>query len=274
MIERESLNAVSLCVSPAVREPLICAAAAKGVALFIEKPWATNVTHAQHLAALCAEVGARAMVAFSFRFHPTIVRLRELLDGELGPGWMLNAEYAFNWRPPAGNWLWDSANGGGFINENSCHLFDAVNYMLGRPVAVTAEGGNFTAAPSEDAAAITLRYEGGAIAALTCGSIAAQGFREYPRLDLITRDGQAHLTGREHIGERLTWTLRGSDTVYGFTHPPEMSGYTRYTRAFQHFLARLRDGGPFAVTPVDGVATVAMAMAVYESARTGRRVTL
>jgi myo-inositol 2-dehydrogenase / D-chiro-inositol 1-dehydrogenase len=274
MMEREQLDAVSLCVAPGGRAALIEHAARKSLPMFIEKPWASNLEHAHRLADICRQHHATVMVAFSFRFLPAIVRLRELMDGELGPGWMLNAEYVFSWLPPAASWLWDPQNGGGFINENSCHLFDAIRSLLGDPVSLSAEGAVFAGSPSEDAAAITLRFAGGAIAALTCGGIGSRAIREFPRLDIITTHGQAHLAGRDHIWERLTWTTRASDEIQTFDCPPETGDRTRYTYAMRHFFDCIRTGQQPSVTVEDGIQSVAIAMAVYESARTGKKVRL
>jgi predicted dehydrogenase len=272
MIEREELDAISLCVSPRGRAALIEAAAEAGIPMLVEKPWATNLAHAQQLAELCRQYEATVMVAFSFRFHPAIVKLRELMDDDLGPGWMLNGEYVFNWVPPAGHWLWDPANGNGFFNENSCHLFDAVCYLLGNPVSVLAEAINPMAAPSENAASITLRFVDGAIAALTVGGIGASAMREFPRIDIVTANGQASLSGREHIWDRLSWATRDGDTVQTIIRPPEALGNTRYTHAFRHFFDCIRAGVQPSVSVEDGVKTVALVMAVYESARTGNKV--
>ena len=118
MIEREELDAVSICTSPRTRAALIEAAADAGLPMFIEKPWATNLAHAKHLAQLCHDHEATVMVAFSFRFHPAIVQLHELIDGDLGSPWMLNGEYVFNWVPPDEAWLWDPQNGNGFFNSS------------------------------------------------------------------------------------------------------------------------------------------------------------
>ncbi|MBN1580831.1 MAG: Gfo/Idh/MocA family oxidoreductase [Anaerolineae bacterium] len=272
MIERESLDAVSLCTSPRGRAALIEAAAGKGLPMFVEKPWATDLPHARQLAELCQQYKAKVMVAFSFRFHPAIVRLRELIDGDLGPAWMLNGEYVFNWVPPAEAWLWDPANGNGFFNENSCHLFDAVCYLLGDPVSVMAEAINPMGAPSENAAALALRFAGGAIASLTVGGIAAGAFRDFPRIDVIAVNGQAKLSGREHIWDRLQWATRDGDAVYDIVRPPEALGNTRYTHAFRHFFECVRSGEVPSVGIKEGLQTVALAMAVYESAQTGQKV--
>lgn len=274
MIEQEELDAVTLCTSPASREELLAAAGQKGVAMLVEKPWATDLDHARHLAEICQAHRAKVMVAFSFRFHPAIVKLRQLMDGELGQGWLLNGDYVFSWVPPADSWLWDPNNGNGFFNENSGHLFDAVCYLMGRPISLMAEAINPLATPSENAAAVTVRFENGGIAALTLGGIGASAQKESPRIDIVTANGQARLYGREHIWERLNWTTRDAASVQSILQPPEALGNTRYTDAFTHFLDCVRHDRRPSVGIDEGTRAVALAMAVSESARTGRKVFL
>jgi predicted dehydrogenase len=274
MLEQETLDAVSLCVAPSAREKLIEEAIRRKIALFVEKPWAANVEQARHLATICQQADAPIMVGFSFRFHPALVKLRTLMEGPLGKGWLLNGDYSFDWLPPAGYWLWDFNRGGGFFNENSCHLFDVVCALLGQPVSVMAEGAIFKGSPSEEVAAISLRFAGGAIAALTVGGLGIGTQPGTPRLNLATANGQAHLTGRDHIWQQLTWTLRGSEEAQLFTALPEALGRTRYTDAFHHFFSCLRSGEKPTATIEDGIRSVALAEAVYESMHTGRKVLL
>ena len=270
MMEAEKLDAVSICTSPRWRKPIIEAAIAQDLALIIEKPWASNVAHAEELAALCRTSNAPVMAAFSFRYHPAIVRLRGLLDDELGSPWLLNGEYLFSWAPPSDSWLWDPENGNGYINENSCHLFDAVCYLLGEPETVMATANSHLGAPSENAAAITIRFENGASAALTVGGIGTGAFRTYPRIDLVAANGQAHLAGHEHIWTELTWATRDDESVQSIYRSPEGLGNTRYSDAFRHFADCIRNGRAPSSGVDDGVRSVRMAMAVYESARSGQ----
>jgi len=272
MMEKEQLDAVSICTSPTRREPLIDAGTSRKLALFIEKPWAADLEQAHRLAKLCRDRKALVMAGFSFRFHPAVVRLQELMSGELGEGWMLNGSYVFGWLPPADGWLWDPAKGGGFFNENSCHLFDVVCALMGEPVSVSAEGGVFAGSPSEDGCALTMRFASGGIAALTIGGIGGGGDRNYPRLEVVTTNGQARLTGREHIWEELAWSGRKASDVQRLTAPVEALGATRYTHALSHFLECVKTGKEPTATVEDGVRSVSVAMGVYESIRTGSRV--
>ena len=274
MLEHEQLDAVVIATSPRYRAEIMEAAASRGIAMFVEKPWASDSAHARELADLCRKHDATVMVGFSFRYHPAIVQLRKLMDGELGAGWMLNGSYVFDFLPPATRWLWDPENGNGLFNENSCHLFDAVCYLMGKPVSVMAEAANFAGRPSEEAAAIAVKFEHGAVGALTVGGYGARAHWDFPRIDVATENGQARLKGRHHMWESLTWATRDAAVAQSMTQSPEILGATRYTHAMAHFLGCVRNGEAPSATIDDGVIAVAMAEAVYESARTGRKVTI
>lgn len=268
LIALDGLDAVGLATSPGRRAPLLRAALARGLPVFIEKPWAADLASARALATEVEAAQGRVMVGFSFRFHPAIVKLRALLAGALGPPWMLNGEYAFECPVPADAWLWSPTSGGGFFNENSCHLFDAVCSLAGEPVAVAAQVANPRSAPGPELAAVTLRFASGAVAALTLGAAAAGPLLDFPRLDVVTAQGQARLRGRHHIWESLDWALRAGGDVHRFTQSSEVLGNTRYTAAWRHFLDAIRRDEPFAATPADGVRAVALASALLQSART------
>lgn len=274
MIEQEALDAVVLAISPKHRASLIEAAARRGLPMFVEKPWAVNTAHARQLADLCERLNATVMLGFSFRFLPAIIRLKTLLTADLGDPWILNGNYIFAWIPPADSWLWNSENGGGFFNENSGHLFDAVCYLMGQPVSVMAEASNFTGSPSEDAACVTLRFENGGIAALTIGGVGTKAIKNYPYINLFTANGQAQLIGHEHIWDSLTWTTHDASTKQTFAAAPESLGSTRYTTAMQHFVECVRSGAKPTATVEDGILAVTLAEAIYESARTGKKVLL
>jgi predicted dehydrogenase len=270
MIEKEGLDALSICTAPHTRAGLIEAAAKKNLPMLIEKPWSASVEQGKQLQALCGE--ALVMPAFSFRFHPVVVRLKTLLESELGNGWILNGNYLFGWNPPSEGWLWKKDSGGGFFNENSCHLLDVICYLLGEPISVMAEATNPQNSPSENAAALSIAFASGAIAALTLGGVGAGAWKETGRIDLIAEKGQARLTAREHVWEKLEWTRRGDDSVQTLHSNPEALGETRYSHGFRHFLQCIKTGEKPTATLADGLRCVALAEAIYKSAHTGQKV--
>lgn len=281
MIDEQRLDVLTVAISPKHRASLIKYALDQGLALFIEKPWASNREHARQLAGFCQSAARRVMPGFSFRFHPAIARLKSLLGDHaegLGRPNLLHAQYVFGWLPPVESWTWDEKNGNGFLNENSCHLFDSVCHLMGRPIRVYAEGGRSAGRPMEDSAAITLRFEQGGIASLACGGLGVSGggggLAEFPSLSLFAQRGQAELRGRNHVWESLRWATHDDPATRVLVAPPEQLGTTRYTHAFEHFFDCLRYNRPPTATLDHAVRSVDVAMAVIESARQHRPVEL
>lgn len=274
MLDTEALDALVIATSPKRRAPLLAAAAARKLPLFVEKPWAGNPAQARAFAAACAPIADRVMLGFSFRFHGAVQKLRTLLDTDLGPAWSANGEYSFHWNLPPTGWLWEPDAGGGVFNENSCHLLDVVCHLLGRPVAVQAATHNPRGYPAPEFAAVSLTFADGGIAALSFGALGAAAFTDYPRLDLITAHGRASLRGRNHIWESLAWARHDDRALSTFEAPPETGGATRYTAAFTHFADCVRTGAAPRTTIADGLLAVDLAAALTESAATGRRVSI
>jgi len=274
MIREANIDAVILATSPLRRGPLLAACAARGLPVFVEKPWAGNPIQAREFAALCAPIAERVMVGFSFRFHEPVQRLRALLDGPLGPAWLANGEYAFHWNLGPDGWLWDPQGGGGVFNENSCHLFDVVCHLMGRPAWVQAAAANPRDMPGPELGAVVLGFPAGGIAAVTLGALGAPAFDRYPRLDLIAARGRASLIGRGHVWEALEWAELDDHARRRLDAPPEVLGFTRYTAALEHFVTCVRSGARPRASIEDGILAVDLAHALAASAQNGSRMEL
>ncbi|TPQ20071.1 Gfo/Idh/MocA family protein [Streptomyces sporangiiformans] len=271
MIAEEELDAVVLAVPPRGREKLIREVAQAGLALFLEKPFATDDAHAEALAQLCAEYPATpVMLDFCLRHLPAVVRLRELLDGPLGRPLVANADLVLP-RDDSPAWVWDPANGNGIVNENTCHTFDTLGFLLGEPVSVHAEGGAYRSGSLEDGIAVTIRYEGGGTAVVTGGNLGVEALRTPARLSVCTERGQAVLTGGDHMVNALTWaTAEHTEAVRENWELPSRGRIS--AAALRHFVDCVGAGTPPAPGVPEGVRAVRLAMAVRESLTTGGRV--
>lgn len=112
--------------------------------------------------------------------------------------------------------------------------------------------------------AVTIRFENGGVAAVTLGGIGVRTQKESPQIDIVTANGQAHLSGREHIWERLSWATRDVGATQNILQSPEALGNTRYTDAFTYFLDCVRHNREPSVGINDGITAVALAMAVVD----------
>jgi predicted dehydrogenase len=258
---------------PKHRRVLIESAGKRGIPMLIEKPWAGTVESGKELVELCNSFDLPCQVEFPIRCMPAMVRLRELINADLGNGWMANANLMMGWCPPPESKHWDPENHNGLLNECYVHLFDTLAFLLGKPKSAFSFGGSFRGSPMPDAASAVIEFESGASASLTCGGIGAACADGGHLLDIWTENGLARITGTQWLPDTLEWALREAkeSTVETFQAPERMTLMEYNMRAFFNAVRR---GDPVAATPEDGLIATAMAMAIQESIITGNRVAI
>ena len=280
MINNADIDAVDLCVSPKWRLPLVEAAAARGLPVLLEKPWGINMAHGRALADIINKANLLHMAEFPLRYFPPIVALKELLDdGPLGRPFVVNSEIVMGEAPAKTpeHWMWDPENGNGAINENTCHVFDTLCYLLGEPVSLHAFGANFHGASPTlpDGVVANIRFQNGAIASVTGGALGANSLRTPTWLDVYAERGQALATGIDHMFDTLTWGTfddSGEPKREHWPNPPLRTLIMRY--AIEEFVNSVRTGTQPACDADAGLKALGLAMAVNESMATGEIVDL
>jgi len=79
LLERDDIDAVSLCAEPFRHPDLVEAAAAAGKHMLIEKPMAADLDGAHDPGRTVEEHGVQAMPAYNLRFHPVAEHVKELV---------------------------------------------------------------------------------------------------------------------------------------------------------------------------------------------------
>lgn len=142
-----------------------------GKAVFVEKPMCITSEEYSRLTAAVENSGAPFMVGYNRRFSPFAVRLREQVANRVNPlmlHYTVNAGYI-----PSSVWV-HTAEGGGRIIGEACHLIDLFRFLVGSPVvAVSVDAITPTTASirPDDNVVITLKYRDGSIATLLYTSI-------------------------------------------------------------------------------------------------------
>jgi predicted dehydrogenase/threonine dehydrogenase-like Zn-dependent dehydrogenase len=162
-LDNPDIQAVMICTRHYLHAPMAIQAARAGKAVFVEKPAALNEEEVAQLESALAESRVPYMVGFNRRFSPAARRAREIVAGRKGP---LVALYRVNAGfISAAHWT-QSAEGGGRLIGEGCHMLDLLQFLVGsaRPVDTMA----LSAAPVEnlpatDNSAITIRYSDGSI---------------------------------------------------------------------------------------------------------------
>jgi len=96
---RHDVDAVIVSTTNDVLVPAALAAVQAGKHVLVEKPGARNAAELQTLADAVAEAKVVAKIGFNLRFHPALVKARQIVDaGDLGPLMFLRARYGHGGR--------------------------------------------------------------------------------------------------------------------------------------------------------------------------------
>jgi predicted dehydrogenase len=161
-------DAVFVCNPSSLHVPIALAAARCGSHLFIEKPLSDSITGTDELSEVVKANGLICYVGYNFRFHPGLIRMKELIDhgffgnivsaraeiGEYMPDWHTYEDYRGTY--PARKEL-----GGGAI-LTQIHEIDLIYWFFGLPRSICCHGGKLSdlEIDVEDSATSLMRYEG------------------------------------------------------------------------------------------------------------------
>jgi predicted dehydrogenase len=250
-------------------------AAEAGCHLFLEKPLSHSLESADLLENALSRGGGKAFVGFQFRFHPGLIRIKEILASEtLGKPLSVRVhwgEYLPGWHPWEDYRVGYSARkdlGGGVV-LTLCHPLDYLRWLFGEVEALWAlvadQGG--LGLDVEDTAEIGLRFEGG-----TLGSVHLDYNQRPPshHMEVVCSEGSIRWvndTGTVDVFDA------GKEAWESFPPPPDFERNQMFLAEMAHFL-RVAQGQEISSCNLqDGLKSLALTLAVYESARSGRLVT-
>jgi predicted dehydrogenase len=160
-------SAAVICTPPVAHVGTALVCANHGCDLLIEKPLSASNAGVAELEAAIAQRGLRAAVAYQLRFHPAILRMRELVrGGAIGALLSIQAEYGQYlpaWRPSRDyreTYTAQAALGGGILLDAS-HEIDYVRFLAGEMIAVYASAAKLSELEMdvEDTAALIIRFQ-------------------------------------------------------------------------------------------------------------------
>ena len=152
---------------------LVEIAAARGKAIFCEKPLATNAELAERMVALVREAGVANQVGLVLRSLPSFRFLRQLTRDERAGRTMTvvfrDDQYLPTQGQYASDWRGDAARAGrGALLEHSIHDLDILRWMFGDVRSVSGVVREFHGLPRiDDLAVARLDFDSDAVATLT-----------------------------------------------------------------------------------------------------------
>jgi predicted dehydrogenase len=247
-------------------------AAQNGCHILLEKPVSHSLAKVDEFVQAVQQNGVKVLVGFQFRFHPGLLKVKQLLDeGSIGMPLSARAlwgEYLPNWHP------WEDYKqgyaarpelGGGVVLTLS-HPLDYLRWFLGDVESLWAFLSHTGLhMPVEDLAEIGLRFENGVIGSLhldydqrppahTLDIIGTIGTLNWDNATGITRLAQVQSDGK-------------TDSWQDFPPPEGFERNSMFLDELRHFLNVLQGDAEPVCTLVDGIQALKLALAAHQSNR-------
>lgn len=284
------VRAVYIATPVYLHHPQVVQAAAAGKHILVEKPLSLTAELAEEMVEACRKAGVYLTEGYMMKFHSLNARARELVArGDLGPIVLARAQLTCWYPEIPGAWRQDPAlGGGGALIDMATHSYDLLQHILGSKIAsVYAQTDTLTFRYLvEDSSTTLLTFENGAHAVV-------DAFFNIPdaagqsRLEIYGNKGSILAEGTIGQSPAGKMTAYLSDDSKGYDPQQEKDSLqvdardvsappvNMYAAELDHLSRCIESGAPPRVnTGEDGVGVLRVALAAYESARTGKRVQL
>ena len=252
------------------REHVIAAAAA-GKHVLCEKPMANDVQSALDMITTCAAAGVQFGIAFQYRQHAAHRTVRELVtSGAIGEAVFADAAVHVPPLPIPAWYSKDDVAGGGVVPMAGVHRIDLLRFVLDAEIQEVSAFVKTRAPdrPFEDTVTALFNFDNGAMATVRFAldvvsagdGVAVQGSRGWANAVRTTSQWWAD------DGGELAVSVNGETSSRLF---PLMDLYRSQVEEFD---SAVNGEGRFSSSAIDGLRAVEAALALFESAKSGRSV--
>lgn len=268
--------------TPSGLHPAQTAAAARaGLDVMTEKPMATRWTDGLAMVRACDEAGVHLFVVKQNRRNRTLQLLKQAVDrGRFGRIYMVTVN-VFWTRPQAyydsaawrGTWEFD---GGAFMNQAS-HYVDLLDWIVGPVESVMAYTGTLARhIEVEDTGVAALKWRNGAMGSINVtmlthpknfeGSITVLGEKGTVRVGGVAVNEIKHweFDATDPMDQQLDDASYQTTSVYGYGHP----------LYYGNVIDTLRGEAEPEIDGREGLKSLELLIAMYMSARDGKRINL
>ncbi len=262
LIGDPAVEAVVVATPPSAYEDICLESVRQRKAMLVEKPLAPTSAIAREIVRAAEAAAVPLMTAQTLRFESTIRLLKERLAQVGEPAYVvLTSRVEPRSLPPR-----DPAEygGRGALLEIGIHLLDLVRFLSEDEVAeVRCECDPREAGAPEARAWVSLRTTRGLPCLIEVSRLAGG---RVGRVEWLGRDGQLAADWVHHQLRRLWKGTKEEEQV--------VEGRATLVETLTQFLGALDAGGPMPITGLDGLRAVEIADACYESAETGKIISL
>jgi predicted dehydrogenase len=277
------LDAVVICLPPALHAEAAVASFQRGLHVYLEKPLATTREDGERVIRSWLQAGTVGWIGFNFRFHPLVIEMRDAFQqGNIGQ--LVTAHTCFS---SAGRdlpvWKQHRKSGGGALLDLACHDFDLLGFVLGQDIVEVNALLN-SRSSAEDTAEVQLRLASGQ----TVSDFTSLAAADQHRMEIIGTGGELrwdrYRSSRLHVNRAKrdfskSARLRAAVSACAETpraigdalFPPREGSFERALAAFTGACLGLSVDGPELSAGLDSLAVI---LAAEQSFRSGTKVTV
>ncbi|GAB3226561.1 Gfo/Idh/MocA family oxidoreductase [Hymenobacter seoulensis] len=271
--DNPAVDVVYIVLPPSMHMEYTLRAAKAGKHVLSEKPMATSVEDCQKMIDACKKAGKKLMIAYRAQYEPfNLDAIERIRKGELGKLRQITADHGRAVKPTeekAEAWrVVKKIAGGGSLMDIGIYSLNATRYLTGEePVEVTAQEFTDKSDPRfkevEDTIHFTLRFPSGVLASCTSSysiqevkRYRAFGDKAFLDLDPATDYYEHNMTIGTKDGEMKPSLKEGNQFAAELDHMAECVMQNKTPK-----------------TPgEEGIKDIRLIMAIYEAARTGKKV--
>ncbi|WP_338652528.1 Gfo/Idh/MocA family oxidoreductase [Sporosarcina psychrophila] len=265
----QEMDAVIICSENNRHKEMVLNAAKAKKHILCEKPIATNLDDATEMIEVCEDNNVTLQIAYPVRFSSPIRELKEMIDkGELGD---IVAFRSTNRGQNPGGWFIDEEqSGGGAVLDHTVHMLDIMRWYLNEEVTEVRAfvDSYFHNVDIDDAGILTFEFNNGVIAS---HDASWSRFTEYPTwgdatIEVIGTKQTVKVDAfKEHFrmfgsgSKSLEHVFFGNDMDYGL---------------ILDFVNCVKEGREPSITGYDGLKSLEVSLAAYQSSELKRAIKL
>lgn len=270
---RADIDVIDICTPPFLHFAQVLQALQAGKDVICEKPITASVAEVDEIEKVCAQTGRHVLPVYQYRYGHGLQKLLHLKNaGVLGKAYMASVEVAWKrgadyfavpWRGKMATHL------GGCLLDQSIHMHDLLEQVMGKAVAVTARTRTrVNPVETEDCAAVILEFEDGSMATET---VTLGATEEKTRLRFFFENmtiSSDH--DRPYKPQEDPWTFVPRDGVTHAAMEKAMQSFKPawggYEGLFSQYHAALTTGSVLPVTLEDAKRSIGLVSAMYYAA--------
>ena len=231
-----------------------------GKHILCEKPFTSNVTEAERVAAVAQRTGLVVMEAFHWRYHPLAQRMVEIVrSGELGTLQHVSMSLCFP-LPRFSDIRYQYDLGGGALMDAGCYTVHIVRTLVGEEPEVVSANAKLRSPDIDRAMTAELRFPSGPTATITCSMWSSSLLR----LSAVAIGDRGEMRVFNPTGPQLYHRMKV--TVDGKSRVERQSRRPTYEYQLDAFAAAVLDDADTLTPPADSVANMRAIDGIYRAA--------